>query len=32
MKQITLKNYENIEDFIEKVENADTWDAIPSED
>ena len=32
MKQITLKNYENIEDFIEKVENADTCDAIPSED
>lgn len=32
MKQITLKNYKNIEDFIETVENARTWDAISLED
>ena len=32
MKQMTLKNYKNIEDFIETVENARTWDEIPNED
>lgn len=32
MKEITLTNYESVEEFIEAVENADTWDAIPAED
>lgn len=32
MKQMTLRNYNSVNEFIEAVENADTWDAIPSED
>lgn len=32
MKQMTLRNYESVNEFIEAVENADTWDAIPNED
>jgi len=32
MKQITLKNYKNIKEFIETVENARAWDEIPNED
>lgn len=31
MKEITLTNYESVEKFIEAVESADTWDAIPTE-
>lgn len=32
MKEITLTNYESVEKFIEAVENAERWDAIPKED
>lgn len=32
MKQMTLRNYNSINEFIEAVENADTWDAISLED
>ena len=32
MKQMTLRNYNSVNEFIEAVENADTWDAIPAED
>lgn len=32
MKQMTLSNYNNVNEFIETVENARTWDEIPNED
>ena len=32
MKEVVLSNYNNINEFIETVENARTWDAIPAED
>lgn len=32
MKEVVLSNYNNVNDFIEAVENANTWDAIPAED
>lgn len=32
MKELVLRNYESTKEFIEAVENADTWDAIPTED
>lgn len=32
MKELVLRNYESTKEFIEAVENADTWDAIPSDD
>lgn len=32
MKELVLRNYESTKEFIEAVENADTWGAIPAED
>lgn len=32
MRDITLTHYSSMEEFIEAVDNADTWDATPSED
>lgn len=32
MKEVVLRNYNNVKEFIEKVENADMWDAIEKED
>jgi len=32
MKEVVLSNYNNVNEFIETVENARTWDAIPAED
>lgn len=32
MKQMTLRNYESIEDFIDAVENANNWNDIETED
>lgn len=32
MKQMTLRNYNSVNEFIETVENARTWDEIPNED
>lgn len=32
MKEVVLSNYNNVNEFIEKVENARTWDEIPNED
>jgi len=32
MKQMTLRNYNSVNEFIEAVENAESWDAIPAED
>lgn len=32
MKEITLRNYNGVNEFIEAVEDAATWDAIPTED
>ena len=32
MKEVVLSNYNNVNEFIEAVENARTWDAIEKED
>lgn len=32
MKEVVLSNYNNVNEFIETVENARTWDEIPNED
>ena len=32
MKELVLRNYGSVKEFIEAVENADTWDCIPAED
>lgn len=32
MKQMTLRNYESIEGFIDAVENANNWNDIETED
>lgn len=32
MKELVLRNYNSVNEFIEAVENADTWDAISLED
>ena len=32
MKEVVLSNYNNVNEFIEEVENARTWDEIPNED
>lgn len=31
MKNLTLKNYESVQDFIDKVENANNWNDIEAE-
>ena len=32
MKNLTLKNYESVQDFIDAVENANSWNDIEAED
>ena len=32
MKEVVLSNYNNVNEFIETVENARTWNEIPNED
>lgn len=32
MKQLTLRNYESVQDFIDAVENANSWNDIETED
>lgn len=32
MKEVALSNYNNVNEFIETVKNARTWDEIPNED